>query len=170
MTNIIVGMETLQTILAGCIEAEMTEDGLLGDVQTFKRIYLEEEHIDEPFIWMYQHETRPNRQADISRTMELTTPFQFNCAVYEPELEDANESTMNLATRVILAVQRNWQTIQNQELPGQRLIRNITLETFYPLGTVDVNNKSERLPVIAVVLNVNHIIDWRLCCKQNLGE
>ena len=166
MTNIVIGMETLQTILAGCIEAEMTEDGLLGDVQTFKRIYLEEEHIDEPFIWMYQHETRPNRQADISRTMELTTPFQFNCAVYEPELEDANESTMNLATRVILSVQRNWQTIQNQELPGQRLIRNITLETFYPLGTVDVNNKSERLPVIAVVLNVNHIIDWRLCCKQ----
>ena len=170
MSNIVVGMETLQTILAGCITAEMTEDGLLSDVQTFKRIYLEEEHIDEPFIWMYQHETRPNRQADISRTMELTTPFQFNCAVYEPELEDANESTMNLATRVILAVQKNWQTIQNQELPGQRLIRNITLETFYPLGTVDVNNKSERLPVIAVVLNVNHIIDWRLCCKQNLGE
>lgn len=170
MTNIVIGMETLQTILAGCIEAEMTEDGLLEDVNTFKKIYLEEEHIDEPFIWMYQHETRPGRQADISRTMELTTPFQFNCAVYEPELEDANESTMNLATRVILSVQRNWQTIQNQELPGQRLIRNITLETFYPLGTVDVNNKSERLPVIAVVLNVNHIIDWRLCCKQNLGE
>ena len=170
MSNIVVGMETLQTILAGCIEAEMTTDGLLEDVNTFKRIYLEEEHIDEPFIWMYQHETRPNRQADISRTMELTTPFQFNCAVYEPELEDANESTMNLATRVILAVQKNWQTIQNQELPGTRLIRNITLETFYPLGTVDVNNKSERLPVIAVVLNVNHIIDWRLCCKQNLGE
>ena len=166
MSNIVVGMETLQTILAGCIEAEMTPDGLLEDVNTFKKIYLEEEHIDEPFIWMYQHETRPNRQADISRTMELTTPFQFNCAVYEPELEDANESTMNLATRVILAVQKNWQTIQNQELPGQRLIRNITLETFYPLGTVDVNNKSERLPVIAVVLNVNHIIDWRLCCKQ----
>ena len=95
MTNIVIGMETLQNILAGCIEAEMTEDGLLGDVQTFKRIYLEEEHIDEPFIWMYQHETRPNRQADISRTMELTTPFHFNCAVYEPELEDANEATMN---------------------------------------------------------------------------
>jgi hypothetical protein len=170
MSNIVIGMETLQNILSGCIEAEMTPNGLLEDVATFKRIYLEEEHIDEPFIWMYQHETRPNRQADISRTMELTTPFQFNCAVYEPELEDANESTMNLATRVILSVQRNWQTIQNQELPGQRLIRNITLETFYPLGTVDVNNKSERLPVIAVVLNVNHIIDWRLCCKQNLGE
>ena len=170
MSNIVVGMETLQTILAGCIEAEMTPNGLLEDVATFKRIYLEEEHIDEPFIWMYQHETRPGRQADISRTMELTTPFQFNCAVYEPELEDANESTMNLATRVILSVQKNWQTIQNQELPGQRLIRNITLETFYPLGTVDVNNKSERLPVIAVVLNVNHIIDWRLCCKQQLGE
>ena len=65
MTNIVVGMETLQNILAGCIEAEMTPNGLLEDVATFKRIYLEEEHIDEPFIWMYQHETIPNRQADI---------------------------------------------------------------------------------------------------------
>ena len=169
MTNIVTGMETLQRILEACILAEMETDGILDDVEAFKSIYLEEEHIEEPFIWMYQHQTQPNRQADISRTMELTTPFQFNCAVYEPELEDANQATQNLATRVILAVQKNWQTIQSNVLPGARLIRNITLETFYPLGTVDVNNKSERLPVVAVVLNVNHIIDWRLCCKT-IGE
>ena len=169
MTNILIGMEKIQEIMKGCIENELVDNGLLDDVQTFKSIYLEEEHIEEPFIWMYQHQTQTQRQADISRTMELTTPFQFNCAVYEKELEDANASTMNLATRVILAVQKNWQSVQNEVLPGTRLIKNITLETFYPLGTVEVNNKSERLPVVAVVLDVNHIIDWRLCCKT-IGE
>jgi len=166
MTNITIGMEAIYEVMKQSIEAEMTNDGILSDVNTFHPIYLEESHIDEPFIWMYQHETRAGRQADISHTMDLVTPFQFNCAVYERELEDAQTSTLNLATRVIRTISKNWQTVQNTVIPNTRLIRNVALETFYPLGTVDVNNKSERLPVVGVVMNVNHIIDWRLCCKK----
>ena len=45
------------------------------------------------------------------------------------------------------------------------MIRNITLDRYYPLGTIEVNGKSERLPVIGVRLNVNHIINWRMCCR-----
>jgi hypothetical protein len=164
--NIVYAMSNIHEIMKGCIEAEMVTDGFLSDVNTFHPVYVEESHIDEPYIWMYQHETIPSRQADISQTMELTTPFQFNCSVYERELEDAQTSTLNLATRVIRTISKNWQTVQNTVIPNTRLIRNVTLETFYPLGTVDVNNKSERLPVVGVVMNVNHIIDWRLCCKK----
>lgn len=167
--NINIGLEKIQGIMKTCLEKEISENGLLEDVETFLTVYSEEEHVEEPFIWMYQHEARTNRQPDISQTMDLTIPFQFNCAVYEKEMEDANISTQNLATRVILAVCKNWQKAQSETLPGQRLIRNITLETYYPMGTVDVNNKSERLPVVAVVLNVNIIINWKMCCK-NLGE
>ena len=167
--NILAGMENIQEIMKESINREITENGLLEDVETFLVVPREEEHVEEPFVWMYQHETRAYRQPDISSTMELTTPFQFNCAVYEKEMEDANTSTQNLATRVILSIQKNWLTVQSEILPGNRLIRNITLETFYPMGTVDVNNKSEKLPVVAVVLNVNHIINWKLCCK-NIGE
>ena len=167
--NVMKGMEKIQEIMKTCIENEITENGILEDVETFLVIPREEEHVEEPFIWMYQHESRASRQADISHTMELTTPFQFNCAVYEKEMTDAEQSTMNLATRVIYAIAKNWQRVQSELLPGQRMIRNITLETFYPMGTVDVNNKSEHLPVVAVVLNVNHIINWKLCCK-NQGD
>ena len=169
--NISIGLETIKEIMRQCIEMERYEDGLLGDVETFLTVYSEEEHVEEPFVWMYQHEARTSRQPDISSTMDLTIPFQFNCAVYETEMEDADTSTQNLATRVILTICKNWQTIQSTKLPGQRLIKNITLETFYPMGTVEVNNKSERLPVVAVVLNVNIIINWKQCCKQiNNGE
>ena len=167
--NIDIGLEKIASIMKTCIEEEITTDGLLEDVETFLTVYSEEEHVEEPFIWMYQHEARAGRQPDISGTMDLIIPFQFNCAVYEKEMEDANTSTQNIATRVILAVCKNWQTVQSQILPGQRLINNITLETFYPMGTVDVNNKSERLPVVAVVLNVNIKINWKLCLKQLLG-
>ncbi len=164
--NIVYAMSNIHEIMKGCIEAEMVTDGFLSDVNTFHPVYVEESHIDEPYIWMYQHETIPSRQADISQTMELTTPFQFNCSVYERELEDAVISSQNLATRIVPSILNNWQRLQDEITSGQRIIRNITFETFYPMGTIDINNKSERLPVVGVVLNVNHVINWRLCCKK----
>lgn len=168
--NIQTGLEKVQLIMKSCIEHEITENGILSDVESFFTVFNNEDHVEEPVVWMYQHETRAGRQADISNTMDLTIPFQFNCSVYEPELEDANTSTQNLATRVILAILKNWQTRQSEIMQDQgRLIKNITLETFYPLGTIEVNNKSERLPVIGVLLNVNVIVNWKMCCKQ-LGE
>ena len=168
--NIVSGFENIYEIMKQSIEAEMTTDGLLKDVETFIPVYMEEEHVEEPLIWMYQLETTPTRGADISQTMELTTPFQFNCAVYEKEIEDANRECQNLACRVVLSILNNWQTIQNQVLPGNRMIRNITLDRYYPLGTIEVNGKSERLPVTGVILNVNHIINWKLCCRTINNE
>jgi len=168
--NIQTGLEKVQLVMKGCIENEIRENGLLEDVESFFTVWNNEDHVEEPVIWMYQHETRAGRQADISHTMDLTIPFQFNCSVYKPELEDANTATQNLATRVILSILRNWQTVQAEIMQDNgRIIRNITLETFYPLGTIDVNNKSERLPVIGVLLNVSIIVNWKMCCK-NLGD
>jgi len=163
--SIVSGFENLFKIMKGCIEAEITDEGLLKDVETFIPIYLEEEHVEEPVVWMYQLETTPNRGADISQTMELTTPFQFNCAIYESDIEDSNVSAQNLACRVVIAILNNWQKVQADLLPGNRMIKNITLDRYYPLGTIEVNGKSERLPVIGVRLNVNHRINWRLCCR-----
>ena len=163
--NIVSGFENIYKVMKGCIEAEMTENGLLSMVETFIPVYLDEERVEEPVVWMYQLETTPVRQADISQTMQLTTPFQFNCAFYETDIEDANSSCQNLACRVVLAILNNWQTVQSTLLPGERMITNITLDRYYPLGTIEVNGKSERLPVIGVRLNVNHIINWKLCCR-----
>jgi len=167
--NIVSGFENVYKVMKGSIEAEMTNEGLLKDVETFIPIYNEEEHVEEPLIWMYQLETTPSRQADISQTMELTTPFQFNCAVYEPDIEDANTETQNLACRVVVSILNNWQTVQS-ELGIPRFIRNIAFDRYYPLGTIEVNGKSERLPVTGVILNVNHIINWKMCCRTNNQE
>lgn len=168
--NIISGFENIYKVMKQSIEAEMTPNGLLHDVETFIPVYNEEERVDEPLIWMYQLETTPIRNADISQTMELQTPFQFNCAVYEPDIEDANTETQNLACRVVLSILNNWQTIQSTLLPGNRMIRNITFDRYYPLGTIEVNGKSERLPVTGVILNVNHIINWKMCCRTINNE
>ena len=162
--NIVSGFENVYKVMKGSIEAEMTPTGLLKDVETFIPVYNEEEKVDEPLVWMYQLETIPIRNADISQTMDLQTPFQFNCAVYDSDIEDANTATQNLACRVVISILNNWQTVQNQlEIP--RMIRNITFDRYYPLGTIEVNQKSERLPVTGVILNVNHTINWKMCCR-----
>ena len=164
--NLVTGFDKVYEIIKESIEAEIVENGLLEDVETFIPVYTNEEHVDEPVVWMHQLQTRVGRQADISGTMELTTPFQFNCAVYEQEIEDANKATQNLANRVGLSILKNWQTIQMQKLPGQRMITGITFETYYPLGTIQVNGKSERLPVTGLVLNVKHLVNWQMCCRN----
>ena len=166
MVSILTGFEKINQIINCCITREMTENGLLEDVETFVNTYYEEGQVEEPVVWLTQHPTTANRQADISQTMELTTPFEFDCGVYDVEIEDANMQSQNLANRVILSVLKNWQTAQAELLPDQRMIKNITLDRYSPLGYVNVKGKSDKVPVTGVILNVNHIVNWTLCCRQ----
>lgn len=172
--NILTGFEKINQIINECINREMTPNGLLSDVETFINSYYNEGQVEEPVIWVTQHPTTADRQADISRTIELKTPFEFDCSVYETDLEDANMASQNLANRVILSVLRNWLTVQAELVPGQRMIKNITLETYSPVGYVPVTGKSDKVPVTGVILNVNHIVNWSICCQQlqqnNNGE
>jgi len=168
--GIITGMEKLYQIILTCLIAENTENGLLHDVETIVNSYYEEAHLDEPIVWVTQHPATANRQADISQTMELTVPFEFDCGVYDPDLDVSNLASQNLANRVIMSILNNWQTIQSQELPNQRLIKNITLQTYSPVGYVNVTGKSDRVAVTGVILNVNVVLNWRMCYKLLTSE
>jgi hypothetical protein len=164
--NILTGFEKINTIINRCITDEINQNGLLSDVETFINTYFNEGQVDEPVVWITQHPTTVQKNADISKTLLLKTPFEFDCGVYEREIEDANTSSQNLCNRVILSILKNWQTVQNELLPGQRMIRNIELETYSPMGYVQVTGKSDKVPITGVILNVYHVINWQQCCRQ----
>lgn len=169
--NILTGFEKINTIINRCITDEITENGILSDVETFINTYYNEGQVEEPVIWITQHPTTVERNPDISKTTILKTPFEFDCGVYEVDLEDANTSSQNLCNRVILSILKNWQTIQNEIIPGHRMIRNIELDTYSPMDYVDVEGKSDKVPITGVILNIYHIINWQQCCQQiNNGE
>ena len=171
--NIITGFEKINTIINKCITDEMTQDGLLSDVETFINTYYNEGQVEEPVIWITQHPTTVERNPDISKTALLKTPFEFDCGVYETEIEDANTASQNLTNRVIISILKNWQTIQASELPGNRMIRNIELDTYSPMGYVNVEGKSDKVPITGVILNIYHIINWQQCqqlANQNNGD
>jgi hypothetical protein len=169
--NILTGFEKINEIMNTCITREITTDGILEDVETFINTYFNEGQVDEPVVWITQHPTTVEKNADISKTLLLKTPFEFDCGVYEKEIEDANTSSQNLCNRVIISILKNWQRVQNEIIPGHRMIRNITLETYSPMGYVPVTGKSDKVPVTGVILNVYHIINWQQCCQQiNNGD
>ena len=168
--GIVTGMEKLYTIIIGCLQAENTENGLLSDVETIVNSYYNESHLEEPIVWITEHPSSANRQADISQTMELTVPFEFDCGVYELDLDDSFNASQNLANRVIMSILNNWQRVQAEELPNQRLIKNITLQTYSPVGYVNINGKSDKLAVTGVILNVNVVINWRMCLRNQQGD
>lgn len=168
--GIVTGMEKLYTIIIKCLEEENKENGLLEDVETIVNSYYNESHLEEPIVWITEHPSSANRQVDISQTMELTVPFEFDCGVYELDLDDSFNASQNLANRVIMSILNNWQRVQAEELPNQRLIKNITLQTYSPVGYVNINGKSDKLAVTGVILNVNVVINWRMCLRNQQGD
>lgn len=168
--GIVTGMEKLYNIMIGCLEAENTTGGLLEDVETIINSYYNESHLEEPIVWITEHPSTANRQADISQTMELSVPFEFDCGVYEIDLDDSFNASQNLANRVIMSILNNWQRVQAEELPNQRLIKNITLQTYSPVGYVNIKGKSDKLAVTGVILNVNVVINWRMCLRNQQGD
>ena len=168
--GIVTGMEKLYTIIIKCLEEENKENGLLEDVETIVNSYYNESHLEEPIVWITEHPSTANRQADISQTMELSVPFEFDCGIYEIDLDDSFNASQNLANRVIMSILNNWQRVQAEELPNQRLIKNITLQTYSPVGYVNINGKSDKLAVTGVILNVNVVINWRMCLRNQQGD
>ena len=164
--GIVTGMEKLYAIMTRCLEAENTTNGLLEDVETIINSYYNESHLEEPIVWVTQHPATANRQADLSQTMELAVPFEFDCGVYEADLEESNLASQNLANRVIMSILNNWHTIQSQQIPNHRVITNITLQTYSPVGYVNVTNKSDKVAVTGVILNVHITLNWKQCYRK----
>lgn len=165
MNNVVYNFEAITRIMRECINRELTSEGLLSDVENFIPVYYHDSTVEEPVIWMTSHPSRAEGNSDLSQTMDIITPFEFACAVYDTDTETSELASQNLATRVILAVTRNFLHVQ-KELYDKRIMKNIGLETFYPVGEVTIRGKSDKLPATAVVLNVTHTVNWVYCCNK----
>lgn len=164
--NILTGLAAVTKIMKDCIHAENVPNGILEDVNSIIAVANNEEGVDEPAIWIVQHPTIPakNSKSSISKTMDLSTTFEFVCIEYDPDPETAELKSQDLAARVVLAIMRNFQQIQS--IYGERVIKNLEFNMFYPVGEVSVQGKREKVPVTSVSINVLHRIDWLNCCKR----
>ena len=72
----------------------------------------------------------------------------------------------NLAGRVAASIAKN-----HKELNEDRLISKLVFETLYPVGEVEIKNKSDDAPATSVRVIAKYWIDWMNCCrKKNNNE
>ena len=101
--NIIKGPAEVTRMIKKCINQEITPEGLLRCVTTFVPSYRMEEELEEPIIWLFEHETTvaDGKSGRLSRKLLLTTPYEFVCVVYdEDNIEQAELKSKELAYRV----------------------------------------------------------------------
>ena len=172
MTNLITGLESITETIKECIKRENTAGGLLEDVEDIITVYNNEEGVEEPAVWMVQHPTTPTNNVDLRQQLTLDSPFEFVCIEYDSDPEEAEKKSQNLATRVVLSVLKNYQSVQT-DLGYTRTIRKIEFNTYRPVGEISVVGKSDKVPVTGIILDVIHDINWMNCCRkleENTGE
>ena len=167
--NIVTGPAKVTQLIKDCITLEMVEGGLLEDVVSFVPSYKFEEEVEEPFIGLFEHETTPVLNGSLSHKIELSTPYEFICIVYDDDdMEQSEIKGKNLAGRVAASIAKNF---KRKDSNGESLpILKPVLETIYPAGTADVIDQSEQAVVTSIRISVNYYVDWMICYKKYLGE
>ena len=165
--NIIRGPAAVTQMVKDCINAEITQDGLLSDVETFIPAYRYEEEYEEPVIWMYEHETTvaDGRVGALSKKQLLQTPYEFFCVVYDEDgIEQSEIRGKDLATRVAASIIKNAKRKDEQ---NTWVFNRLLFDSLYPSGTVDIVEKSERAVVTSIKIVIEYFIDWTICCSRN---
>lgn len=165
MTSLITGLESVTKTIKQCLINENIEHGLLEDVEEIITVYNNEDGIETPGVWMVQHPTTARDKIDLRQQLTLVSPFEFICVEYDPNPETAEEKSQNLATRVALAVLKNYHDVQSSLGYGRSIIK-IEFNTYLPVGQIAPRGKAEKVPVTAVVLDIVHVVNWMNCCRQ----
>lgn len=162
--NIIDGLGAVSQIVKRCIRDEMKPGGLLEDVNTFIPSYRKDEPIEEPAIWLFEHETTVVEDGTLSKQVKLNTPFEFVCLVYDADdLEMSELKGKELAGRVAAAIGKNYRRIDDN---GNQISSKPVLDGFYPIGAVDINESSDKTVVTSVRINIEYYVNWVISCMN----
>lgn len=166
MLNIIEGPEAVTRMVKQCITKELAEDGILSDVEMFIPSYRSDEEIEEPCIWLFEQETTiASGKGTLSSKLELQTPFEFYCIVYdEDDIEQSEIKGKNLASRIAACIAKNHiRLINDYQIQGLRPL----FEELTPVGFVEDEELGEKVPITKLRINFIYNVDWKICCQFN---
>ena len=165
--NIVEGPAKITQLIKDCITQEMVKGGILKEVNEFVPSYRLDGEIEEPFIGLFEQETTPIVNGTLSHKLELRTPFEFVCVVYDDEdIEQSEIKGKQLACKVAAAIAKNF---LRKDSDGNSIsISRLNLEAIYPVGTVEVVDKSEEAVATSVRISIDYYVDWLICQKNQL--
>lgn len=165
MLNIVEGPEAVTRMVKQCITKELTPEGLLSDVETFVPSYRSDDEIEEPCIWLFEQETTSaSGKGTLSDKLELQTPFDFYCIVYdEDDIEQSEIKGKNLAARIAACIAKN----HNRVLKEDTMIQGLkpVFESLSPVGFIEDEDLGEKVPITKLRINFTYYVDWKICCR-----
>lgn len=164
--NIVDGLAAVSQIVKRCIREEMVPGGLLEEVETFIPSYQNDAPIEEPAIWLFEHETLPvGDEGRLSKNITLRTPFEFVCLVYNSDsLEESELKGKELAGKVAASIGKNFRRTDDK---GNQLSSKPILDGFYPMGTVSINDSSDLAVLTSVKIIIEYNVNWVISCMNN---
>lgn len=152
-------------MIKACITKEMNPEGLLKDVESFVPAYRYEEEWEEPLVWLYENKTTGvDGNGTLFNKQLLQTSYEFYCVVYDEDIEQSERLGKNLALRVAAAIKNN---ILGEWEDDSYLYNKLLFDEFYPSGTVEVVEKSDRAVTTSIKITVQYYVDWNYLLRTD---
>lgn len=167
--NIVKVEDKISQTIENYLKLENCSDGLLSDVEQIHCSNYNDEGLDTPCVWIYEHPTTTYREANLDKQMILCTPYEFICIDYDDDLVIAQRKAKKLALLVCASVLKNHH-INLDPIDTSRIFMKIELDTLYPMGLVQIQGKNEKTPAASLRLKFYYMVDWLKCCKKSNTE
>ena len=151
-TNIVNVLDLVYSTIQEWIQKEITDNGLLNDVEDFIVTAQNERPLKTPSIWMQKHNWKPIEEQSINSnyaTMTVQFPVEFDCIEYANDLEEGEQRANNLVGRVIQSILRHY---DRRQIKGVFNFVGLEIDEGYPNGGISINGKQEVIPVAGVLL------------------
>ena len=157
-TNIALVIPAVYDVINKWVTDEMTENGLLHDVKMYISTSTNNDYKDPPFIWLDKEEIYPHNDEPLRKEMRVELLFSFNCCAEKDDLETSEKYTMEIATRLITSIVKNYRKKQDFFH-----FEDIVLRRIEPEGTFTIVNKSDLFPATRVSFKAVLYVDWLKC-------
>ena len=162
-TNIVNVLDLVYITIQEWIQKEITDNGLLSDVEDFIVTAQNERPLKTPSIWMQKHNWKPIEEQSINSnyaTMTVQFPVEFDCIEYANDLEEGEQRANNLVGRVIQSILRHY---DRRQIKGVFNFVGLEIDEGYPNGGISINGKQEVIPVAGVLLIFKVSFIWNTC-------
>jgi hypothetical protein len=141
------------------------EDALLDDVQQIIPTIKTDIPLDPPMVWIQEHPTisEPGKDANLSKTQYMMTPFEFICIELDDDPIVASSKARNLATRVGASIFKNFNRVKSDPDDPDRMFQFVRFGTFLPDGTVEIEEKRDGIPATSIIFEFVYPIQWVYC-------
>lgn len=152
------------------IQVENVEDGLLEDVETVITSYKSDEPLDDPIIWLYKETTELDTtlnkgKASIVNNLYHSTTYNFVAVCYDEDIGTAETLAENLATRIGLAIAKNYNLVKDEETDPDNIFQAVRFKSLIPVD-MDIRGKAEKLPACKLQLDFIYRVNWGRCRQR----